>query len=105
MQMARRIETVARGERFVFTVLDGTSSREIVAYEGETIATALLAAGITSFRYSVNGSRPHGVFCAAGSCFDCRVEVEGVPDMRACVTYARPGMSVRLPGRPVEDGS
>jgi predicted molibdopterin-dependent oxidoreductase YjgC len=102
MQMARRIETVARGERFALTILDGTSSREIVAYEGETIATALLAAGITLFRHTWDESRPRGVFCAAGSCFDCRVEVDGEPDVRACVTYARPGMSVRLSGQPTE---
>jgi predicted molibdopterin-dependent oxidoreductase YjgC len=96
MLMARRIETVARGERFVFSLLDGISRKEIVAYDGETIATALLAAGITSFRRTWDGGHPRGVFCAAGSCFDCRVEVDGEPDVRACVTYARPGMHVRL---------
>ena len=102
MQTARRIETVVRGKQFALTVLDGASSREIVAYEGETIATALLAAGITVFRYTWDEGRPRALFCAAGTCFDCRVEVDGQPDVRACTTYARPGMSVRILGQAAE---
>ena len=102
MQMTRRIEMVARGEKFAFTVVDGSISQEIVAYEGETIATALLAAGIALLRYTRDEHRPRGVFCTAGNCFDCRVEVDGVPDVRACVTYARPGMRVRLSDEPAE---
>ena len=105
MQMARRIEAVARGERLALTVLDGASSREIVAYEGETIATALLAAGIMVFRSTGAEGRPRGLFCAAGSCFECRVEVDGEPDVRACMTYARAGMSVRISGQAAEDKS
>ena len=37
---------------------------------------------------------PRGIFCGMGVCFDCLVVVDGIPNTRACVTWAREGMVV-----------
>lgn len=67
--------------------------REIEALEGETIAAALAASDIVAVRQARSGA-PRGPFCGMGVCFDCLVEVDGVPNTRACVTWVREGMRI-----------
>ncbi|MDF3302104.1 (2Fe-2S)-binding protein [Streptomyces tropicalis] len=76
-----------------FTVtFDG---REIEVLPGRTVAAALLAAGVTSWRTTRRAGRPRGVFCGIGVCFDCLVTVNGRPGQRACLRPARPGDVIR----------
>ncbi len=65
----------------------------VPAYQGETIAAALLAAGRRTLRHTVPGGHPRGIFCGIGVCFDCLVTVEG-RHIRACVTPVQDGMQV-----------
>ncbi len=67
--------------------------RRIDALEGETIAAALSAAGITAFRHAPSGA-PRGLFCGMGACFDCVVTVNGRIGQRACLTAVADGMHV-----------
>ncbi|MCK4924694.1 MAG: (2Fe-2S)-binding protein, partial [Spirochaetes bacterium] len=60
--------------------------KKIKAFEGEMIASALVAAGIKVFRYTSKKHEPRGVFCAIGRCTDCVMEVNGVANVRTCVT-------------------
>jgi D-hydroxyproline dehydrogenase subunit gamma len=80
---------VTRGEPFTFRF----EGRELPAYPGETVAGALLAAGVRTFRRSVRGE-PRGYYCGMGVCFECRVRIDGVGNQRACMTPVRPGMQV-----------
>ena len=82
------IRPVGRAISFQF---DG---RRIEALEGETIAAALSAAGITTFRHTPSGA-PRGLFCGMGACFDCVVTVDGRIGQRACLTQAADGMDGR----------
>jgi predicted molibdopterin-dependent oxidoreductase YjgC len=66
----------------------------VEAYEGEPIATALLAAGRRVFRHTTKRDEPRGVFCALGRCTDCVMVVDGRPNVRTCVTLARDGMVI-----------
>jgi NADPH-dependent 2,4-dienoyl-CoA reductase/sulfur reductase-like enzyme/Pyruvate/2-oxoacid:ferredoxin oxidoreductase delta subunit len=66
----------------------------MVGLEGETIAAALFANGITRFSEHRKGGAPQGIFCANGQCSQCTVLVGGVP-RKACVTTLAPGMEVR----------
>ena len=66
----------------------------VQAYEGEPIATALMAAGRRVFRYTTKSNKPRGVFCALGRCTDCVMIVDGQPNVRTCVTLAREGMVI-----------
>jgi predicted molibdopterin-dependent oxidoreductase YjgC len=65
----------------------------VTAFEGETVATALLAAGIRTFRRTASGA-PRGPFCNMGACFECLVTIDGEPWQRACRTLVRQGMRV-----------
>ena len=65
----------------------------VPAIEGETVAAALAAAGITGLRRSRNGE-PRGVFCGMGVCFECLVTVDRRPGQRACLATVRDAMEV-----------
>lgn len=67
----------------------------IRAYEGETIAAALLAAGRRALRTTSERDEPRGLFCNMGVCYDCLVEVDGQANVRACQTLVSDGMQVR----------
>ncbi|MEW6524033.1 MAG: (2Fe-2S)-binding protein [Bacillota bacterium] len=67
----------------------------VAARTGEPIAAALMAAGHHVFRYTPRRHEPRGVFCAIGRCTDCIMTVDGVPNVRTCVTPVRPGMEIR----------
>lgn len=74
-----------------FTVrVDG---RPVEAFPGETVATAMLAAGIDEFRTDLSG-RPRAPFCHMGTCFECVVEVDG-ERLRSCLVPAAPEQDVR----------
>ncbi|MBE3145201.1 MAG: (2Fe-2S)-binding protein [Planctomycetes bacterium] len=67
----------------------------IEAVEGEPIATALLAAGESVFRYTQKRHEPRGVFCAIGQCTDCMMIVDSTPNVRTCITVVKDGMKVQ----------
>lgn len=68
---------------------------EVVAREGEPIASALLAAGFRVFRTMPQSAAPRGGYCMVGRCGDCLVEVDGVAGVQACTTLVRDGMMVQ----------
>ena len=75
----------------VFTV-DG---EPVEGQEGEPIAAALLAAGRRVFRTMPRSGESRGGYCMVGRCTDCLVVVDGVPNVRACVTAVAGGIDVR----------
>jgi len=60
-----------------------------------TVAAALLASGRDACRLSAVSGAPRGPFCMMGVCFDCLVEIDGVPNVQGCMTLVREGMQVR----------
>lgn len=76
-------------ERVRLTV-DG---REVDAEGGATLLAALWNAGVLGLRRSVGGVE-RGALCGIGTCFECRVTVDGVPQRRACQEPVREGMEV-----------
>ena len=69
--------------------------KQIPAVTGEPVAAALVAAGVRTFRYTAKKNQPRSLFCGIGRCNDCKMVVDGVPNVRACVTPVREGMDVR----------
>src|SRR5205823_1011812 len=57
--------------------------------------SALFASGRRVFSRSFKYHRPRGLLCCNGSCPNCLVQVDGVPNVRACVEPARAGAIVR----------
>ena len=66
----------------------------IEAYDGESIAAALLAADVRALRRTRRHEAPRGLFCGIGACHDCLVRVDGSAPVRACLTPERDGMAV-----------
>lgn len=58
-----------------------------------TLAAALLNLGVTAFRRDVR-QEARAPLCGMGTCFECRVIVDGVHNTRACLEPVREGMSV-----------
>jgi predicted molibdopterin-dependent oxidoreductase YjgC len=85
-----RMVGVERG-RALGLFVDGA---EVRAYEGESIAAALFASGHRFTRWTARTGEPRGYFCGMGVCQDCLVTVDGLPNVRACVTPVRDGMRV-----------
>src|SRR5919198_419552 len=67
----------------------------IEAWDGDTIGSALFAAGQRVFSRSFKYHRPRGLLCCSGSCPNCMMEVDGVPNVRVCVEPVRDGARVR----------
>jgi len=76
------------------TVTLQVDGRAVTAHRGETLAAALVAAGLRIGRHT-QGGNPRHVFCAMGACFDCLTIVEGMGAVRACMTHVADGMVVR----------
>ncbi len=66
----------------------------ISAREGDSVASALLAAGIRSTRTTPVSGAQRGPFCMMGACFDCLSEVNGRPNVQTCMTQVRDGMRI-----------
>ena len=67
---------------------------ELEGYEGEPIAAALKASGLMVHRYTQKEHKPRGIFCAIGRCTDCVMVVDGVPNVRTCITPLKANMDV-----------
>jgi len=66
----------------------------VPAHPGDTVASALIAAGALMTSRSAKYRRPRGAYCLLGDCGTCLVRVDGEPNVRACLTTVRDGMRV-----------
>ena len=73
---------------------------ELTAFEGETVAAALLAQGWRVLRTTAATGSPRGVFCGMGVCYDCLVVIDDAPSQRACMIEVRDGMRIRTQAGP-----
>lgn len=83
-----------RKERVSFTFDDVPMD----AQRGQTVAAALLAGGVSSWRVTRSGARRRGLFCGIGACFDCLVDVNDDRAVRACLVPVHDGDRVRTSG-------
>ena len=88
-----RLPELDRGAAVSITC-DGTPVR---AYEDETVAVALVAAGARVLSRSLKYHRPRSFFCLEGHCSACLMRIDGVPNLRACMEPCRPGPAVEGP--------
>ncbi len=64
------------------------------AFGGDTIGSALFAAGQRVFSRSFKYHRARGLLCCSGHCPNCMMTVDGVPNVRVCVEPVREGARV-----------
>ncbi|HEY8446454.1 MAG TPA: (2Fe-2S)-binding protein [Thermomicrobiales bacterium] len=78
--------------RSVTVSIDG---ERVTVPAGSSVAAALLVAGRIPSRASAVSGSPRAPYCMMGVCFECLVEIDGVPQRQACMTIACDGMNVR----------
>jgi predicted molibdopterin-dependent oxidoreductase YjgC len=86
-----RISGAVERGRPVELLVDG---QPVPAFEGESIAAALLAADIRVLRTTARFAAPRGLYCGMGVCFECVMRVDGRANVRTCQTPVRNGMHV-----------
>ena len=89
----------------MFKNIDKTLSDPVnVRVEGKTVtvpagshaAAALFAAGWDHTRISALSGGPRSPYCLMGVCFECLVEIDGIPNQQACQTLVREGMRIKI---------
>jgi hypothetical protein len=78
--------------RTVRLMVDG---RPVEAAEGMRLAALLLTLDDRPFRAAPVSGGPRAPYCMMGVCFECLVEVDGMPGQQACLLPLREGMQVR----------
>ena len=69
------------------------NGEELSVRGGTTVAAAILTSGKNAFRISVSGE-PRAPLCGMGTCFECRVTIDGVKHQRSCTRIVEEGMEV-----------
>lgn len=92
--MFRPIDIPAAEQRQVIHIFIG--DRKVAVSEGQTLATAMLGAGMKAFRKTAVSGAPRAPLCLMGVCFDCLVEVNGSQNVQACLVEVKEGMQVRV---------
>src|SRR5579872_6339936 len=80
-------EVVDRNQKINFRF----EGKSYTAFSGETIGSALCAAGVEIFSRSFKYHRPRGLLCVEGKCPNCLMSVNGAPNVRICTEPVREG--------------
>ena len=91
--MYQRLPDVAAepAGRTLAVTIDG---KPHAARDGDTVAAALLAAGLFACRTTPVTGSARGPFCMMGVCFDCLVTIDGRPNQQGCLVPVRAGMNI-----------
>ena len=92
--MFRRLHT---SSSTLAITLDGVALK---VAPGDSVAAVVLASGNPTCRQTPVTGSDRAPFCMMGACFDCLVEIDGVPNRQACLVEVREGMQVRRQARP-----
>jgi sarcosine oxidase subunit alpha len=84
-------ERIDRAEEIAFSF----RGKPVTGFRGDTFGSALFASGQRVFSRSFKYHRPRGLLCCSGSCPNCMMTVDGVPNVRVCAEPVREGAEVR----------
>lgn len=89
--MFKRIESI--NEQTVTITIE---SRKVVVPASDTVGAAILAAGFDYTRTTAISGDRRAPYCMMGACFECLVEIDGIPNQQACQTPVSEGMVVNI---------
>lgn len=75
----------------VTILVDGKS---VAANATDSVAAAMLGAGIEKCRTTPVSGQPRGPYCMMGACFECLVVIDGKGSRQGCMTRVHAGMCV-----------
>ncbi|HEX2826821.1 MAG TPA: (2Fe-2S)-binding protein [Burkholderiales bacterium] len=62
----------------------------------DSVAAAMLAAGVDRCRTTPVSGAPRAPYCMMGVCFDCLVTIDGVGNRQGCLVRVRDGMKIEM---------
>lgn len=62
---------------------------------GETVATAVLVSNLGYTRTTAVSGARRAPLCMMGVCFECVMEIDGIPNRQACQVQVVDGMCIR----------
>jgi D-hydroxyproline dehydrogenase subunit gamma len=71
--------------------IDGRAAR---VRAGDTVAAALISAGVLASRAADVSGAPRAPYCMMGVCFECLVTVDGVGNRQGCLVPVATGMRI-----------
>lgn len=77
----------------ITVTIDGTA---VEAHTGDSVAAAMLAAGLSHCRTTAISGAKRAPYCMMGVCFDCLVTVDGIGNRQGCLVEVRDGMRVEI---------
>ena len=89
--MFRRIENIIT--QFVTVEIDG-QAHQVPA--GISVAAAILLCGLKHNRRTPVSGAPRLPYCMMGVCFDCLMQIDGVPNQQACQILVREAMKIEV---------
>ena len=75
----------------------------VLAQEGESVAAALLLAGIKYLRNAQVSGKPRMPYCWMGVCYECLLEIDGEQNQQSCLITVKDGMYVRRQSPAIEE--
>ncbi len=89
------------------TVLIFVDGQKIRAMEGDSVAAAVLAVNFDYTRTTPVTTAKRAPYCMMGVCFECLMEIDGIPNQQACMTVVKENMTVdrQLGARTHEESS
>jgi D-hydroxyproline dehydrogenase subunit gamma len=76
--------------------------RPLSVPRGTSVAAAVLQNGHSHTRVTAKKHDKRGPYCLMGVCYECLMEIDGVPNQQSCLIPVREGMQVkRQIGAPV----
>ena len=74
----------------------------VQAQEGESVAAALLIAGVKYLRSAQVSAKPRMPYCWMGVCYECLLEIDGEQNQQSCLITVKEGMHVRRQSPAIE---
>ena len=91
MPSARLIAGIDAGVPLEFTY----EGQTVEGFQGESIASALMRAGIISVRSTARLQQRRGYYCGMGICWECAVHIDGTGVVRSCAFPVSRALNVR----------
>ena len=88
--MFKRLEEL-NGE----TVTVNIEGKDVQVPMGETVAAAVLVQNLGYTRTTPRSGSPRAPLCMMGVCFECLMEIDGLPNRQACQVEVAEGMRIR----------
>ena len=83
---------IADSRKSISVDIDGHPVR---CFEGDTVAAVVLLDAQQPYRRSILSQSAREPLCMMGVCYECLIEIDGVPNQQGCLINVEPGMQIK----------